>query len=186
MHVMHVTTDLQHALDNGTVHRKQAKVLLVGESQAGKTCCMRALSNKPFEQQLQRTDGADIETVTICCNATDSPSAPSCWRVAQHISFVQCASGVVDANKLKPRAKERRQQFAAREYDQYHKVKQAKQASTTTTTTAATTNNNEMTTVQRSMESDATITTEQQELESIRLQMWDFAGQEVYYNTHQV
>jgi GTPase SAR1 family protein len=176
---------LQQALEYGTVHRKQAKVLLVGESQAGKTCCMRALSNKPFEQQLQRTDGADIETVTICCNATDPPSAPSCWRVAQQISFVQCASGVVDANKLKPRANKRRQ-FEAREYDQYHKAKQAKQASTKATTTAATTNNNEMTTVQRSMESDATITTEQQELESIRLQMWDFAGQEVYYNTHQV
>jgi GTPase SAR1 family protein len=174
---------LQHALEYGAVHRKQAKVLLVGESQAGKTCCMRALSNKPFKQQLERTDGADIETLTICCNATD-PSAPSCWKVAQHISFVQCASGVVDTTKHKSSAIERRQ-FTASELDQYHKAKQAKQASTTSTTT-----NSEMTTVQRSMESGATTTTatttEQQELESIRLQMWDFAGQEIYYNTHQV
>jgi GTPase SAR1 family protein len=174
---------LQHALEYGAVHRKQAKVLLVGESQAGKTCCMRALSNKPFEHQAERTDGADIETLTICCNATD-PSAPSCWKVAQHISFAQHASGVVDTSDINPSSNKRRRQFTARDYDQYHKAKQAKQASTTATT------NNEMTTVQRSMESDATTTTatttEQQELESIRLQLWDFAGQEIYYNTHQV
>jgi GTPase SAR1 family protein len=59
--------ELEKELDSGSVKRRQAKVLLVGDAMAGKTTCLRALMNKTFEQTLERTNGISINTIKIAC-----------------------------------------------------------------------------------------------------------------------
>lgn len=51
------------ATKSGTTQRYYIRIMIVGESSAGKTCLLRRLMNKPIDD-VTSTDGLDIERQT--------------------------------------------------------------------------------------------------------------------------
>lgn len=56
----HDRDEFLKATKSGTAQRYYIRVMIVGESSAGKTCLLRRLMNKPIDDVIS-TDGLDIE-----------------------------------------------------------------------------------------------------------------------------
>ena len=138
---------------------------------------MRALSGQQFLDHLDRTDGADVKMVNIACDT---------WQIcSSNINSADLAAQAIVNIKRKPTPPNAPADDANRPVIVHP---------TTNVITTSLSSSLPLSPVIISHDTRKRFkqaitepeTTQDQRLEQKRFQMWDFAGQEVYYNSHQV
>jgi len=70
---------LRAEFEAGQIILNQAKLILIGEGEVGKTCLLGALRNEPFVEGLSSTNGIDIKPITLTVPKSQTELTLNTW-----------------------------------------------------------------------------------------------------------